>query len=193
MSVFFFFNKLAGWNIYAPCLLKISYIFPYYRKIPPPIWQISCYFIMATAEEQFLSQETRDFISCKKLHACAPWRFLSQETRDFYLLGEIAYLRTRAIFVTRDLSVTYALLEKKISKHCTRAIFVARDKNLLSIVVNIKHVWFLIFVSCDKISRRWHPHTGDFCLLRQKSLVSCDKNCSSAAAFIIWQIYFLVC
>ena len=73
-------------------------------------------------------------------HACAHGRFLSQETRDFYLLREIAYMRTRAIFVARDLSVTYALLEKKISKHRTRAIFVARDKNLQSIVVNIKHV-----------------------------------------------------
>ena len=59
---------------------------------------------------------------------------------NFYLLPEIAYVRTRAIFVARDLSVIYALLEKKISKHRTRAIFVARDKKLLSIVVNIKHV-----------------------------------------------------
>ena len=58
------------------------------------------------------------------LKATADEQFLSQETRDFYLLREIAYMRTRAIFVARDLSVICALLKKKNSKHRTRAIFV---------------------------------------------------------------------
>ena len=115
----------------------------------------------------FYRKRREIFIYCKKLHACTHGRFLSQETRDFYLLREIAYMRTRAIFVARDLSVTYDLLEKKISKHCTRAIFVARDKKSP--------------VHCCKYQTCLISH---FRLLRQKSLVSCDKNCSSAVAFM---------
>ena len=102
--------------------------------------------------------------------------FIARDER-FYILWEIAYMRTWIIFVGRDLSVAYARLEKKISKHRTRAIFVARDKNILSIVVNIQHVWFFIFVSCDKKSLVADVRTWAI-------FVSWDKNLWSLAIII---------